>query len=133
MMDIDHFKAINDTHGHAAGDEVLKALVAKCISDLREVDFVGSRIFGRLGGEEFAVILVDCNLTGALVTAERLRQKLAELEVETPSGTLKFTVSIGANEWQPIEETLEAALARADKALYAAKDGGRNRVVGEPG
>lgn len=126
MMDIDHFKRINDTEGHAIGDEVLKQLVSKCLETLREQD-----IFGRLGGEEFAVVLPEVNLAAAMEAAERLRQALEDMEVETSKGTLKFTVSIGISEYRSQKEPLKAALDRADKALYAAKKAGRNRVIAE--
>lgn len=124
MMDIDHFKRINDTYGHAVGDEVLVSLVSECWEALREED-----IFGRLGGEEFAAILVDNNLATARDVAERLRRTLEVLEVETSGGTFNFTVSIGVSECQSHTETLGDGLKRADEALYAAKEGGRNRIV----
>lgn len=126
MVDIDHFKRVNDTHGHAIGDEVLKRLVSKCNDTLRTQD-----ILGRFGGEEFAAVLPEVGLASATKAAERLRRALEDLEVETSEGTLKFTVSIGVSECRYDDESLETALARADKALYSAKESGRNRVVAE--
>jgi diguanylate cyclase (GGDEF)-like protein len=126
MMDVDHFKRINDTYGHAVGDKVLTCLVSECRGVLREAD-----ILGRLGGEEFAVVLTEDNPAAARDVAERLRRTLEDLEIETSGGTLEFTVSIGVSGCQTDTESLDEALKRADKALYAAKTGGRNRVVVE--
>ena len=126
MVDIDHFKRVNDTHGHAIGDAVLKRLVSKCNDTLRTQD-----ILGRFGGEEFAAVLPEVGLASATKAAERLRRALEDLEVETSEGTLKFTVSIGVSECRYDDESLETALARADNALYSAKESGRNRVVTE--
>ena len=123
MMDIDHFKRINDTHGHALGDEVLKRLVETCQADLR-----GHDVFGRLGGEEFAAVLPECTLEAAEMVAERLRRTLAAITVPAAGACVKFTVSIGAVDWAPAR-SLEATLELADKAMYAAKSAGRNRVV----
>ena len=123
MMDIDHFKRINDSHGHAFGDEVLKRLVETCQADLR-----GQDVLGRLGGEEFAVVMPECTLEAAESVAERLRRTLAAVAVPAAGGSVDFTVSIGVVDWAP-ERSLEATLERADKAMYAAKSAGRNRVV----
>ncbi len=123
MMDVDHFKRVNDTYGHAAGDEVLKQLAATCAANLR-----GPDILGRLGGEEFAVAMPECGIEAAEHAAERLRQTLAKIEVPSEQGTITFTISIGVVARQE-GEGLTAALERADKAMYAAKKGGRNRVV----
>ncbi len=123
MMDVDHFKRINDTYGHAAGDEVLKRLAATCTANLR-----GPDILGRLGGEEFAVVMPECGVDAAQSAAERLRLKLAKVEVPSEQGTIGFTISIGVV-GRESGEGLTEALDRADKAMYAAKQGGRNRVV----
>ncbi len=123
MMDVDHFKRVNDTYGHAAGDEVLKQLAATCAGNLRGVD-----ILGRLGGEEFAVVLPECDVEAADHAAERLRQTLAKVEVPSEQGTIRFTISIGVIAREGGED-LTAALDRADKAMYAAKQSGRNCVV----
>ncbi len=123
MMDVDHFKRVNDTYGHAAGDEVLKQLAATCAANLR-----GPDILGRLGGEEFAVAMPECGIEAAGHAAERLRQRLAKIEVPSEQGAISFTISIGVIVLKSGED-LTAALDRADKAMYAAKQGGRNRVV----
>ncbi len=124
MIDIDHFKAINDSHGHAFGDQVLKCLVEAFRDILREQD-----ILGRLGGEEFAVVLVEENLAAAGYVAERLRQAVEALEVESAGNTCRFTISIGVCECAGDTELFSKALERADAALYAAKQDGRNRTA----
>ena len=124
LLDADRFKAVNDTHGHAAGDAVLQALSAAVTATLRPSD-----IFGRLGGEEFGVLLAETGGPGAMAAAERIRQAIADLRVPTAGGLLAFTISIGVAEVEDDETTVQAAMARADLALYQAKAGGRNRVV----
>ncbi len=120
MMDIDHFKTINDKHGHATGDDVLKA-VAVCISkEKRKED-----VLARFGGEEFVLLLDHCNITEAQVKAEKLRKAIEELQ---PSD-LSITVSIGVAQLSSSENSFAEPLKRADDALYKAKEGGRNRVV----
>jgi diguanylate cyclase (GGDEF)-like protein len=101
----------------------LKHLAATCAANLR-----GPDILGRLGGEEFAVAMPECGIEAADHAAERLRQTLAKVEVPSELGTISFTISIGVVAWENRED-LAAALGRADKAMYAAKQGGRNRVV----
>ncbi|MCX5877152.1 MAG: GGDEF domain-containing protein [Deltaproteobacteria bacterium] len=124
QMDIDHFKKINDTHGHAVGDEVLKAFTANCLEVLRESD-----VLGRIGGEEFSIILPETDLSGALIVAERFRQTIADLKVYVEEQTVHFTVSIGVTNLRQDDTGIEAVLRRADEALYLAKNGGRNKVV----
>ena len=124
QCDIDHFKRINDTYGHAAGDEALRRFVGCCRSHLRVSDAMG-----RLGGEEFAVLLPETALSDALLVAERLREAVAELEIEHEGARIRFTASIGAAEFLCGGDTVARALARGDEALYRAKEGGRNRVV----
>jgi len=126
MIDIDHFKAINDHYGHPVGDDVLRALAATLAASLRAGD-----VCGRLGGEEFAVVLPDEDLEGAAASAERLRATIERLQVgtHTPHGRVAFTVSIGVAALPRDGDTLEALLERADARLYRAKEGGRNRVV----
>ncbi|OPZ22079.1 MAG: putative diguanylate cyclase YdaM [candidate division BRC1 bacterium ADurb.BinA364] len=124
MLDIDHFKKINDTFGHDAGDRALKALTAACLAALRNTDH-----FGRLGGEEFAALLPETTGRAALDVAERLRLALANIRVDSDSGTIQYTVSIGATELREGEDALEDMLKRADEALYEAKNTGRNRVA----
>ena len=124
MMDIDLFKNINDTHGHAAGDRILKRLTEICRKTLREPDLVG-----RFGGEEFAVLLPQTDTQGALQVAERLRRAIAAARVTAGKKPIRFTVSIGVASAEPNRGNIEDALSRADKALYAAKADGRNCVV----
>ena len=125
MIDIDNFKSINDTYGHAAGDAVLKALAEVCGQTLRDVDIVG-----RLGGEEFAVLMPETESEATFEAAERLRLALASVEVplESRAFAIKFTVSIGVANIRLADDCLERLLHRADLALYRAKSCGKNRV-----
>lgn len=125
-MDIDHFKFINDTQGHSAGDEVLKALTARINREIRDFDF-----FGRTGGEEFLVVLPETQLHDAEDLAKRLRQTVEELAVPWQDQTITCTMSIGVAELHQSDD-MAALLNRADKALYRAKSKGRNRVEMEP-
>ena len=127
MMDIDPFKQINDRFGHATGDEALNVFACTARATLRAHETIG-----RLGGEEFAMVLPGTELAGALAAAERLRQAVREAVVITSGSNYTMTVSIGVVVLDP-NETLGMALARADHALYAAKSGGRDRVeAGRP-
>lgn len=126
MLDIDHFKSINDTHGHAAGDEALCRLADLCRAALRDTDHLG-----RLGGEEFAIVLPETGLIEAVEVAERLRLSLGAMPVPVGDATLRMTVSIGVAACRDGDTTIDRALGRADRALYAAKGGGRNRVVAD--
>ncbi|MBU4563265.1 MAG: diguanylate cyclase [Desulfarculus sp.] len=126
MIDIDHFKKVNDTYGHHVGDEVLKRMVARISANLRQTD-----IFGRYGGEEFVAFLTHTESAGALNAAEQLRVMLSELTMETEKGSFNFTVSIGVSQVKSEDQTLEDVIKRADEALYMAKEGGRNRVVSD--
>ncbi len=124
MVDADHFKDVNDTHGHAGGDAVLRALAETGRRLLREAD-----VLGRLGGEEFALLLPETELTQAVVVAERLRAAVGALRVALPGGgSAAVTVSVGVAALGPGVESLDELMRRADSALYAAKDKGRNRV-----
>ena len=124
LMDIDHFKKINDTYGHARGDQVLRKLSHSLGDALRETD-----VPARLGGEEFAVLMPTTSLEQALAVAERLRDTLAHTPVAIgDEQQIHFTVSIGVTEWQLADADIDATLHRADEALYRAKHGGRNRV-----
>lgn len=122
-FDIDHFKQVNDRHGHAAGDEVLKRVAAACQGALRPGDMVG-----RTGGEEFLAVLPGTRATHAARVAERLRQCVQDLSFDDVQPGLKVTVSVGAAGLAEGEDSLDAAIGRADAALYRAKQGGRNRV-----
>lgn len=125
MMDIDHFKKVNDTFGHDIGDKTLKLLVAKAHSVLRDTD-----IFGRWGGEEFIILLPETGLPYASSAAERLRGALAKSELMTNDGAnINFTVSIGFTVVEDKDLLMEDIIQKADKALYMAKKQGRNRVV----
>lgn len=123
MIDLDHFKAVNDTYGHATGDDALRALVAACGHTLRQGD-----ILARYGGEEFCVLLPETATTTAVQVAERLRHAVQSLRVEGPEGPFAVTASIGVATWADEENNIEPALSRADHALYEAKRQGRNRV-----
>jgi diguanylate cyclase (GGDEF)-like protein/PAS domain S-box-containing protein len=124
MIDIDRFKSINDTYGHHTGDLALIAMVKECKTILRRTD-----ILGRLGGEEFGIILTETAIDGALRTAERMRRDLELLTVPATTGAVGITVSIGLTSINADDVSLEKALQRADKALYEAKRRGRNCVV----
>jgi diguanylate cyclase (GGDEF)-like protein len=128
-MDVDHFKRINDTWGHAEGDEVLKAMVLAVERRLRSIDY-----FGRIGGEEFAVLMPDTGLEGARVLAERLRTGIAEDQASMQAGgdaaPRSYTLSMGLAQLRPADTFLDL-MQRADTALYQAKTSGRNRVVTE--
>lgn len=124
LLDVDHFKWINDTHGHAAGDEVLRVLSEQLAQHLRRIDVVG-----RLGGEEFAVLMPGADRQRAEEAAERLRMRIAGLRVELPSGRVRLTVSIGVTECDVWTENLTEVLARADEAMYRAKTSGRDKVM----
>lgn len=123
MVDLDHFKRINDRYGHAVGDDVLVAFADVCRTALRDADVVG-----RLGGEEFAVLLPETAIRRATATAERLREAVAALSVPAGDEQVHPTASIGLAQLGPGDDA-SRLMARADHALYAAKEQGRNRVV----
>jgi diguanylate cyclase (GGDEF)-like protein len=124
MVDLDHFKVINDTKGHAAGDRVLILVSEQCRMELRETD-----IIGRFGGEEFLITLPNANSDNAVVIAERLRLRIEAFELPDELSDVRLTVTVGIAQVAPDETTLEPALLRADKALYTGKRDGRNMVV----
>ena len=124
LCDLDHFKNINDTFGHLAGDEVLRETARRLLSSVRSYDFVG-----RYGGEEFLVVLNNCDPGFGFIRAEQIRKNIAQRPVQTPTGSIPVTMSLGillSQEWglRPVEELLQ----EADTALYAAKEAGRNCV-----
>jgi two-component system cell cycle response regulator len=124
MCDLDHFKSVNDTYGHLAGDDVLKETAKRLLGSVRSYDFVG-----RYGGEEFLVVLNNCNPAFGLLRAEEIRKAIAQRPVPSSSGPVPITMSLGlvlSQEWghRPVEELLH----EADTALYAAKAAGRNCV-----
>jgi diguanylate cyclase (GGDEF)-like protein len=127
LLDLDNFKGVNDTHGHPAGDAVLRAVGGILAAGVRQVDLAG-----RYGGEEFALVLPETDLTGALKLAERLRAALEAAPIELPGGEkLHTTASFGV----AVKDTLatpDGLVSAADEALYAAKRAGKNRVVPDP-
>lgn len=130
MIDIDKFKLINDTHGHDGGDMVLKAMAAACASAFRNTD-----IYARLGGEEFSGLLPVTGMAEAMIVAERLRKVIANAEFKMDWKSyepIPFTISIGVAQTDSTESIAEV-LKRADTALYAAKEAGRNRVIASSG
>ena len=124
MLDIDHFKKINDGCGHMVGDEVIRHLAALIRQQVRETD-----ISGRYGGEEFAILLSDTTLENAHIFAERLRAKVEKTPVKYNTIELQYTISIGIAQVTPGVSTYEAWIECADSALYQSKEGGRNRIT----
>jgi diguanylate cyclase (GGDEF)-like protein len=124
MIDADHFKKVNDTYGHVVGDEVLRHIAAACQENLRSVD-----ILGRYGGEEFAVLLPDADRKAATRVGERLRKAISHIAVPVSEGTLSITASLGISTAKGNDINLKTMMERADSALYAAKNAGRNRVM----
>ena len=124
LMDLDHFKRINDNYGHPAGDAALKSFVNTANLIFRETD-----LFGRTGGEEFSALLPETDVANALKVAGRLREKIDALQVIAEGHSIHYTVSIGLTAMQPKDESLRDMVRRADRALYEAKSTGRNRVV----
>jgi diguanylate cyclase (GGDEF)-like protein len=122
VIDLDHFKRINDTWGHKCGDDVLRHFVGLAASCLRMED-----VMGRLGGEEFAIVLPSANAAGAAAVAERLRALVASQPAMTEHGPITLTVSVGVTQCA-VDESSETALQRADQAMYRAKELGRNQV-----
>jgi diguanylate cyclase (GGDEF)-like protein len=126
MLDIDHFKSVNDRFGHAVGDAVLRAVAGRCRAALKAADLPA-----RLGGEEFAVLLPDVGKDEAMAAAERLRAAIAATPVAVEGGAVDVRISVGATVAQRRDMSLDTVLQRADAALYTAKRTGRNRVVFE--
>jgi diguanylate cyclase (GGDEF)-like protein len=123
VLDIDHFKHLNDTRGHAAGDRALQALVQQVQSMLR-----GNDLLARTGGEEFTVLLPDTPAPAGVIAAERIRHAIEELEVPFEGVPLRFTVSAGVAQLDPSQGGWESMMRRADSAMYEAKEHGRNSV-----
>jgi len=124
MIDVDHFKAVNDTYGHDVGDTALVAL-----AKILETSARGTDLAARFGGEEFVVLLAGTNSPGAIDTAERIRDAVAAISIPTIVGPLCFTVSVGVTEFSSGDDDWSVAMRRADQALYEAKAAGRNRVT----
>jgi diguanylate cyclase (GGDEF)-like protein len=123
MVDLDHFKRLNDTHGHALGDQALRAAAQLLVAGVREVDLVS-----RSGGEEFAILLPGTDLPTGIEIAERLRLAVRGGEIPSPHGAVGLTASFGVAELQPRDVSIDQVIARADRALYRAKAEGRDRV-----
>lgn len=123
VVDLDHFKCINDTHGHAAGDEALCHTARQLALALRRSD-----VLARIGGEEFGVLLPNTDEWGATMLAERVREAIADSRPNVGAGQISLTASIGVASFSRTDATPDAALDRADKALYRAKNDGRNLV-----
>ena len=123
MMDIDHFKQVNDTYGHAVGDQALKIVADRCRKTVRDID-----ILGRYGGDEFAALLLETDLDGARIVAERLRRCVVEPPIVIGSGNPVITVSVGVAILDKTCTALDTLLVRADQALYVAKQAGRNQM-----
>jgi diguanylate cyclase (GGDEF)-like protein len=131
MVDVDHFKRINDSHGHPTGDAVLREVARRMVESVRNYDYVG-----RYGGEEFLIVLAECGSSDLILMAERMRANVSEQPVSTDSGPISVTISIGlaAQRLACSELSRDAELVRAaDTALYFAKANGRNRVEQAPG
>ena len=124
MIDIDHFKAINDNYGHAAGDHVLQIFVEAIQEVIRNTDFLG-----RVGGEEFALLLPDTSSKAAYHLAERVRERITKYPYMAGEMLIEVTASLGVAELQALDPDMKALLQRADDALYEAKQSGRNRVT----
>jgi diguanylate cyclase (GGDEF)-like protein len=135
-MDLDHFKEVNDRHGHLGGDEVLQQFAVRVLAEIRALDRVGrddgegiegAQNFGRYGGEEFLLVMPETNLDGAHMCVDRIRRRVAETPFQADGTAVRLTVSCGIAAFRPGED-LRASLARADQALYQAKQAGRDRV-----
>ena len=124
FIDIDHFKEINDKYGHAIGDDAIKEMTQVCQDNIRESD-----ILGRIGGDEFGVILQECGLEYAILTAEKLRKRVSDHIISSDDGTIRFSISVGAATLTDQDKDVYDILKRADKNLYEAKRTGRNLVI----
>ena len=129
MLDVDHFKQVNDRYGHAAGDAVLRGLCRRASDQLRPYDG-----WARIGGEEFLIVLPACDGPGAFAAAERVRRSIEGIPFRVPGRELNVTASAGITTVDPprYPDDIDEVLQRADRALYAAKQAGRNRVIADP-
>jgi len=123
-LDIDHFKDLNDNYGHAIGDDAIKELTRICQDNIRDSD-----ILGRIGGDEFGIILQECGLDFAIQTAEKLRQRISDHIILSDAGDINFSISVGAATVIDTDKDIDDILKRADKYLYKAKRTGRNLVI----
>ena len=124
FIDIDRFKDINDNYGHAIGDEAIKEMARICLENIRDSD-----ILGRMGGDEFGVILQECGLEYAIQTAEKLRKRISDHIISSKSATIKFSISVGAATVEDSDTCVDDTMKRADRNLYKAKRTGRNLVI----
>jgi diguanylate cyclase (GGDEF)-like protein len=124
FIDIDRFKAINDNYGHAIGDKAIKEMTQICLENIRDSD-----ILGRIGGDEFGIILQECGLEYAIQTAEKLRKRISDHIVSSKSATIKFSISVGAATVDDSDTCVDDTMKRADRNLYKAKRTGRNLVI----
>ncbi|NTV36071.1 MAG: diguanylate cyclase, partial [Anaerolineaceae bacterium] len=124
MLDIDHFKFVNDRYGHPAGDQILKQLAGKCRKCIREVD-----VLGRYGGEEFVILLLECEIDKAEKIAERIRAAIEATHFQSTNEEISITISIGVAAMKPEIKDFEKLVSLADQALYQAKQKGRNNVA----
>lgn len=126
MIDLDHFKNVNDSFGHQAGDVILRT-----VSDSMKLSLRLSDIIGRIGGEEFAVILPETDLNSGMIIGERLRKRVEALEIPHRESTIRMTISLGASKSSKDDLSIDDVIQRADSALYRAKENGRNRIYPE--
>jgi diguanylate cyclase (GGDEF)-like protein len=123
ILDLDNFKLVNDTHGHTAGDAVLRSVADVCRKNLRAIDIVG-----RLGGEEFIILMPECDIDQANILGNRLLKMIESAVVDTNTATIRITATIGITQLFPDDKGIEVIISRADDALYRGKRAGRNRV-----
>lgn len=123
-IDIDRFKKLNDNYGHAIGDDAIRELTRICQDNIRDSD-----VLGRIGGDEFGIILQECGLEYAIQTAEKLRKRISSHIITSEAGTIKFSISVGAVKVKRSDRDVDDTLRRADKNLYEAKRTGRNLVI----
>ena len=124
IFDLDRFKKVNDTYGHPAGDQVLKTVVSLARRELREID-----LFARYGGEEFVILLPETKRKGALAIAERLRKRIAQTQMDVAKEKISITISLGVSTLSSRCNNLANLIEASDKALYTAKETGRNKTI----
>jgi diguanylate cyclase (GGDEF)-like protein len=127
MMDLDHFKLINDRYGHRGGDEMLIAVVETMQDSVRGID-----ILGRWGGEEFVALLPGATMDSAMIVAQRIRTNIEKLLLHSHGNAMRMTISLGVSTLRDRQDTLDAMFLRSDRALYLAKEAGRNQVITMP-